>query len=280
MEKWLLAKMEGYITRAEQLKQLTPALASGAKTESGGGPRLRPDWLDSLVCTPNIRWDDVAGMGSQKQSLREVAVQRTAPMRGVLLYGPAGCGKTYLAKACGTESVCHKPKSGSRFLCAIVHTLLATRQGLAQIVSSLFEEARQKSSLIFFDEFVDEGDPDHPQFVAFMLELRRQMDAPCNKDVVVLAATKEPWLLDEETLLRFPLRIQVTLPDATARIDCVKAIFESIPHELSDADWAEIGERTQVRKHMFFRTLNFLSKRKHARQAEKESCARDFLERT
>jgi len=43
------------------------------------------------------------------------------------------------------------------------------------------------------------------------------MDAPANRDVVVVAATASPWLLDAETLRRFALRVRLPLPDAPAR---------------------------------------------------------------
>lgn len=110
------------------------------------------------VEVPEVKWTDIGGMESVKQSLREVVEWPLhypeffdnlgiAPPRGVLLYGPPGCSKTLMAKALATES-------GMNFLTVRGPELLSKWLGDSEkAVQLLFKRARAAApSLIFFDE--------------------------------------------------------------------------------------------------------------------------------
>jgi len=81
---------------------------------NAGSKQLKEALMSSIVTeSPNVKWDDVAGLQAAKEELQEAVILptrfpevfkgRKAP-RGILLYGPPGTGKSYLAKAVATEA--------------------------------------------------------------------------------------------------------------------------------------------------------------------------------
>ncbi|RTG81988.1 vacuolar protein-sorting-associated protein 4, partial [Schistosoma bovis] len=127
--------------------------------EDGENSRFQLQLQGAIVTEkPNISWDDVIGLQSAKEALKEAVILpikfphlftgKRTPWRGILLYGPPGTGKSYLAKAVATEA------NNSTFLSVSSSDLVSKWLGESEkLVRSLFAMAReQKPSIIFIDE--------------------------------------------------------------------------------------------------------------------------------
>jgi len=181
-----------------------------------------------------IAWADVIGMDEAKQEASEVVKLITdraklqqiggSILRGLLLIGPPGCGKTYLAKAIATES--HLPfisMSGSEF----VEMFVGVGAGR---IRSLFKQARELAELeggciIFIDEIdavgsqraMDTGMGGQTERNTTLNQLLVEMDGLKDKErnIVMIGATNMPERYLDQALLRpgrFDRKIYVDLP--------------------------------------------------------------------
>jgi SpoVK/Ycf46/Vps4 family AAA+-type ATPase len=188
------------------------------------------------VETSAIRLADVGGMADVKKRL-ELAF--LGPLRneklrslygkslrgGLLLYGPPGCGKTFLAKAVAGEM-------GARFVTVSVVDVLNMWIGQSeQNLHQIFETARRNAPCVLFLDEVDALGHKRSQLQSSAMrtlgnQLLAEMDGMegANEGVFVLAATNAPW--DVDAALRRPGRLDRTVlvvpPDADAR----RAILE------------------------------------------------------
>jgi len=186
-----------------------------------------------------IHWSDVIGMEEAKEEAAEVVklvmdrveVQKIGGkiLRGILMMGPPGCGKTYLAKAIATESnLPFMSMSGSEFIEMFVGV------GASRI-RKLFKQARQLAyteggCIIFIDELdavgaqraVDRGFGGQTESNTTLNQLLIEMDGMKEKDynIIIIGATNAPETFLDPALLRpgrFDRKIYVELPNLEER---------------------------------------------------------------
>eukprot|EP00429_Kryptoperidinium_foliaceum_P002826 CAMPEP_0176007872 /NCGR_PEP_ID=MMETSP0120_2-20121206/3456_1 /TAXON_ID=160619 /ORGANISM="Kryptoperidinium foliaceum, Strain CCMP 1326" /LENGTH=437 /DNA_ID=CAMNT_0017340645 /DNA_START=185 /DNA_END=1495 /DNA_ORIENTATION=- len=273
-KKLVLERVEGYMKRAEELRdyiskqnELEKGGQGGAATKMAGDKededaekkKLRGALAGAIVSEkPNIRWEDVAGLENAKESLKETVILPTRfpqlftgkrrPFKGILLFGPPGTGKSYLAKAVATEA-------DSTFFSVSSADLISKWQGESEkLVRNLFEMARESEggrAIIFIDE-VDslcgsrsEGESDSLRRVK--TEFLVQMDGVGKSDaqILTLGATNIPWELDAAIRRRFEKRVYIPLPEPEARAYMVKLNLGDTPNDLEEEDFERLGEITE-----------------------------------
>jgi len=224
------AKCITYLERAEKLKEYIKGGSKKKPIKDGGGGASKKDGKDSdgdsddddpekkkmqnklsdaiVVEKPNIKWSDVAGLTAAKEALKEAVILpikfphlftgNRKPWKGILLFGPPGTGKSYLAKAVATEA------NNSTFFSVSSSDLVSKWLGESEkLVKNLFEMAREhKPSIIFIDE-VDSlcgsrSDNESESARRIKTEFLVQMQGVGNDTdgILVLGATNIPWQLD------------------------------------------------------------------------------------
>jgi SpoVK/Ycf46/Vps4 family AAA+-type ATPase len=189
---------------------------------------------EELIVTekPNVKWEGVVGLDPAKKAVKEAIVypvQRPDlfPLgwpRGILLFGPPGCGKTLLAAAVATEI-------DATFVSIDAASIMSKWLGEAeQNVAKLFTSVRKsaiegKPAIVFIDE-LDSMMGKHSNEVGGEIRVRNQflkemdgiVDKGKNLHVYVIGATNKPWDLDWAFIRRFQKRILVPLPDHHTRL--------------------------------------------------------------
>ncbi|CUM64635.1 uncharacterized protein PRCAT00002244001 [Priceomyces carsonii] len=269
------SKFTEYLTRAEQLKdhleKQEKKSSSAENSASGGSTKAKNEGGDEddadtkklrgalagaiLSEKPNVKWDDIAGLDSAKEALKEAVILpvkfpqlftgNRKPTSGILLYGPPGTGKSYLAKAVATEA-------NSTFFSVSSSDLVSKWMGESErLVKQLFTMAREnKPSIIFIDE-VDalcgpRGEGESEASRRIKTELLVQMNGVGNDSngVLVLGATNIPWQLDAAVRRRFERRIYIPLPDVEARTRMFELNVGTVPCECNSHDLKVLAEMT------------------------------------
>lgn len=207
---------------------------------------------------PNVKWSDIGGLEDVKRELQEAielplkkpeVFQKMGirPIRGILLVGLPGTGKTLFAKAVATESE-------ANFIAVKGPEFLSKWVGESEkAVREVFRKARTAAPcVIFIDELdavaslrgIDEGSRVTERVVNSLLT---ELDGMQNlKNVVVLAATNRPDIIDPALLRpgRFDKIIEIPPPDQRTRVEIFKVHTRGMPLE-KDIDLTELARRTE-----------------------------------
>merc|ERR1719463_756852 len=214
---------------------------------------------ETVVEVPNTTWEDIGGLTDVKRELRELVQYPVefpekfekfgmTPSKGVLFYGPPGCGKTLLAKAIANE--CQ-----ANFISVKGPELLTMWFGESEAnVRDIFDKARGASPcVLFFDELDSiarsrggsSGDAGGAGD-RVLNQLLTEMDGiNATKQIFVVGATNRPDIIDPA--IKRPGRLDqvifVDLPDFPARISIFKACLRKSPLD-PDVDLAHMAEQT------------------------------------
>ena len=195
---------------------------------------------------PTVHWEDIGGLDDVKEDLKE-AVEwplntpeiftrlGIKPPKGILLFGPPGCGKTLLARAVATESA-------ANFITIKGPEIFSKWVGESEkAIREVFRKARMAApAVIFFDEldsivprrglgFSDSGVSER-----VISQLLTEMDGIVTlEDIVVIAATNRPDMVDPAILRpgRFDRLIYVPEPDEKSKLLIFKIYTKKMPLE-------------------------------------------------
>ncbi|KAI5103171.1 ATPase family AAA domain-containing protein 1-B, partial [Silurus meridionalis] len=186
-----------------------------------------------------ITWSDIAGLDEVITELKDSVIlpiqkrhlfeksKLLQPPKGVLLYGPPGCGKTLIAKATAKEA-------GFRFINLQPSTLTDKWYGESQkLAAAVFSLAiKLQPSIIFIDEidsFLRSRSSSDHEATAMMkaqfMSLWDGLDTDYQCQVIIMGATNRPQDLDSAILRRMPTRFHINQPDIKQRESILKLIL-------------------------------------------------------
>jgi SpoVK/Ycf46/Vps4 family AAA+-type ATPase len=222
---------------------------ASASSEAEAAPDLERTWD---LEPPTVTLADVGGMEDVKRRLNEAflvpmknpelrAMYRTSLRGGLLLYGPPGCGKTFMARAAAGEL-------GARFFSIGLADVLDMWMGQSERnLHDIFELARRSAPCVLFLDEVDALGQKrshlrhHAASRGVVNQLLAEMDGVdrSNEGVFLLAATNHPW--DVDTALTRPGRLDRMLlvlpPDLEARRAIITSNLADRPVGSVDVDW-------------------------------------------
>uniref|UniRef100_A0A8R1E015 vesicle-fusing ATPase n=1 Tax=Caenorhabditis japonica TaxID=281687 RepID=A0A8R1E015_CAEJA len=241
-EKMELIDLEDDQIDAEVLNSLAVTMENFRFAQGKSSPSaLR----EAVVETPNTTWADIGGLQNVKRELQELVQYPVEhpekylkfgmqPSRGVLFYGPPGCGKTLLAKAIANE--CQ-----ANFISIKGPELLTMWFGESEAnVRDVFDKARAAAPcVLFFDELDSiaksrggtSGDAGGASDRVINQVLTEMDGMNAKKNVFIIGATNRPDIIDPAVLRpgRLDQLIYIPLPDEASRHQILKASLRKTP---------------------------------------------------
>jgi len=214
---------------------------------------------ETIVEVPTVTWEDIGGLEDVKRELKETVQYPVehpemyqkfgmSPSKGVLFYGPPGCGKTLLAKAIANE--CQ-----ANFISIKGPELLTMWFGESEAnVRDIFDKARQAAPCVLFFDELDAiakargsslGDAGGAAD-RVINQLLTEMDGMgAKKNVFIIGATNRPDIIDPAILRpgRLDQLIYIPLPDLPSRVAVLKSCLRKSPIA-PDVDVEYIGKKT------------------------------------
>jgi len=200
---------------------------------------------ETVVEVPNVSWDDIGGLEGVKRELQELVQYPVEhpekflqfgmqPSRGVLFYGPPGCGKTLLAKAIANE--CQ-----ANFISVKGPELLTMWFGESEAnVRDIFDKARSAAPCVLFFDELDSiaksrggsvGDAGGAADRVINQVLTEMDGMGAKKNVFIIGATNRPDIIDGAILRpgRLDQLIYIPLPDEGSRKSILKSNLRKTP---------------------------------------------------
>jgi len=201
---------------------------------------------ETVVEVPNVSWNDIGGLESVKRELQELVQYPVehpekflkfgmTPSKGVLFYGPPGCGKTLLAKAIANE--CQ-----ANFISIKGPELLTMWFGESEAnVREVFDKARQAAPCVLFFDELDSiakarggstgGDAGGASDRIINQVLTEMDGMGAKKNVFIIGATNRPDIIDPAVLRpgRLDQLMYIPLPDEGSRLSIFNANLRKSP---------------------------------------------------
>ncbi|XP_040012233.1 outer mitochondrial transmembrane helix translocase [Xiphias gladius] len=258
--KWVVEAMDPTFKQKNQAKKRAEQLMKRIGVEGVKLTEYEMNIASHLVDpqTMKVSWRDIAGLDEVINELQDTVIlpfqkrhllagsKLFQPPKGVLLFGPPGCGKTMIAKATAKASGC-------KFINLQASTLTDMWYGESQkLTAAVFSLAvKIHPCIIFIDEIEsflrNRSSLDHEataMMKAQFMSLWDGLDTASTTQVMVMGATNRPQDVDPAILRRMPTTFHIGLPNTRQRQDILRLILAG--ENLSNAiNLKEIAEKTE-----------------------------------